>query len=43
MQINWSKIILTLELVVIGVLFNSTKSINSKRNINDMIKKLTLK
>ena len=37
MQINWSKIILTLVLILIGGLFYSTNSINSKRNINDII------
>ena len=37
MQINWSKIILTLVLVLIGGLFYSTNSINSKRNINDIV------
>ena len=37
MKINWSKIILTLVLILIGGLFYSTNSINSKRNINDII------
>ena len=37
MQINWSKIILTLVLVLIGGLFYSTNSINSKRSINNII------
>ena len=37
MQINWSKIILTLALVLIGGLFYSTNSINSKRSINNII------
>ena len=37
MRINWSKIILTLVLILIGGLFYSTNSINSKRNINDII------
>ena len=37
MRINWSKIILTLVLILIGGLFYSTNSINAKRNINDII------
>ena len=37
MPINWSKIILTLVLILIGGLFYSTNSINAKRNINDII------
>ena len=37
MQINWSKIILTLVLILIGGLFYSTNSINSKRSINNII------
>ena len=37
MKINWSKIILTLVLILIGGLFYSTNSINSKRNINNII------
>ena len=37
MRINWSKIILALALILIGGLFYSANSINSKRSVNNII------
>ena len=37
MRINWSKIILALALILIGGLFYSANSINSKRSVKNII------
>ena len=37
MRVNWNKIILILTLILIGGLFYSANTINSKRTINNII------